>query len=322
MNTALVTGGAGFLGSHLVDKLLDMGIKVKVLDNLFRGSKTNLAQHAQNPNLTFVTGDVLDAATVQMTARGVDTIFHLAAVNGTRYFYEQPRRVLEVNGLGTMNVLQAACDEKARRVIFASSSEVYGNPRRFPTSEDEPPNLDPPMEKRWSYAVSKLFGEYLCLGMKAEGKLDTVILRYFNAFGPRLVGTPYGQVVAIFIRDVLRGVAPTIHGDGMQTRTFTYVDDTVEATIRAAQNERAIGEVFNIGSGEEVAILELADKIIGTCGRAGQMKPVHVKPLPADSSRRLPDTTRAKEILGFEAKTSLREGLEKTVQWFREGTVV
>lgn len=306
------------MGSHLVDRLLNMGLKVRALDDLFRGSKTNLAQHTKSRDFTFVQGDILNMSTLRKAVRGVDTVFHMAAVNGTRYFYEQPRRVLEVNSLGTKNVLQAASDEKVSRVIFASSSEVYGNPKHFPTAEDEPLNFDPPRESRWSYAVSKLFGEHLCYSLSAEHALETVILRYFNSYGPRLVGTPYGQVVAIFTRDVLRGVTPTIHGDGKQTRSFMYVSDTIEATIAAAQSERALSEVFNIGSDEETNILTLAEKIIEICGRAGQLKPIHVDPLPADSRRRLPDTNKVRKLLGFEAKVNLIEGLEKTAEWFKE----
>jgi len=314
----LVTGGAGFLGSHLVDRLLSMGLEVIVLDNLFRGSKANLAQHQGNRNFRFEHGDILDASTLRKAVKGVDTVFHMAAINGTRYFYEQPRRVLEVNGLGTRNLLQAACDENVKRVVFASTSEVYGEPRHFPTLEDEPINFDPPLERRWSYAVSKLFGEHLCFSLNAERKLETVVLRYFNAYGPRLIGTPYGQVVAIFIRSVLRGVAPTIHGDGKQTRTFTYVTDSVDATIAAAESEQAVGGVFNIGSGEETTILDLAEEIIEICGRTGELKPIHDDPLPGDSRRRCPDTNKARQILGFQAEIGLKYGLEKTVQWFKE----
>lgn len=318
MNTVLVTGGAGFIGSHLVDKLLTMGVRVKVLDNFFRGSIMNLSQHHENRDFTLVRGDILEMPTLRKAADGVDTIFHMAAINGTRYFYEQPLKVLKVNSLGTANVLDAACELNVKRVVFASSSEAYGSARRFPTTEEEPTNFDPPNEIRWCYAISKFLGEHLCFALSAESPVETVVLRYFNAYGPRLLGTPYGQVVAIFIRDVLRGVPPTIYGDGKQTRSFTYVTDTVDATVAAAESQEAVGEVFNIGSDEEVTILELADKIIDLCGQAGQLKPIHAKPVPADSRRRVPDTSKVSRILRFQPKVSLRNGLEKTIHWFKE----
>jgi len=317
MKTVLVTGGAGFLGSHLVDRLLAMGIRVRVLDNLFRGSAANLSKHRESPDFTFIQGDILDFPALLKAASGVDTVFHMAAINGTRYFYEQPQEVLKVNSLGTMNVFQAADELDVNKVVFASSSEVYGTPGHFPTSEAEPINLDPPKETRWCYAVSKLLGEHLSYAANKRG-IDTIVLRYFNAYGPRLLGTPYGQVVSIFIRDVLKGTPPTINGHGRQTRSFTYVTDTIEATIAAAETERAVGEVLNIGSQDEVTILELATKIIDLCGQSGTLRPVHVEPLPADSRRRVPDTTKTERVLGFRPKVSLTDGLKKTIHWFRE----
>jgi len=176
LEKVLVTGGAGFIGSHLVEKLLSMGIEVRVLDNLFRGSRENLSQ-IHDKNLVFVEGDILDLQMLGKVAAGVDTVFHLAAINGTRYFYEQPLRVLEVNALGTRNVLRVATEQKVNRVIFASSSEVYGSPCHFPTAEDEPPYYDPPGERRWSYAISKLFGEQLCQCLRDESKVETVVFR-------------------------------------------------------------------------------------------------------------------------------------------------
>lgn len=321
MNTVLVTGGAGFLGSHIVDRLLTMGVRVTVLDNLFRGSIMNLSQHQGNPDFKLVRGDILEMPTLRKAAYGVDTIFHMAAINGTRYFYEQPRKVLNVNSLGTANVLNAACELNVKRVVFASSSEVYGSPKHFPTTEEEPINFDPPHEIRWCYAVSKLLGEHLCFALSTEHGVETVVLRYFNAYGPRLLGTPYGQVVAIFIRDIIRGAPPTIHGDGTQTRSFTYVTDTVDATIAAAESQQAVGQVLNIGSEEEVSILELADMIIDICGRAGQLKPIHAKPWPADARRRVPDASKASTILRFRAKVDLKNGLKKTINWFKESGI-
>lgn len=318
MNKVLVTGGAGFLGSHLVDKLMSMGLDVIVFDNLFRGSKSNIAQHFESRHFSFREGDILDLAALRKHMDGVDTVFHMAAINGTRYFYEEPVKVLDVNGTGTKNVLQAASEANVHKVVFASSSEVYGHPSRFPTPEDERLNLDPPTESRWSYATSKLFGEHLCLTFGAKYGLQTVILRYFNGYGPRLIGTPYGQVIAIFVKSVLRGEAPTIHGDGKQTRSFVYVDDAIEGTVLAGEKEQAAGQILNIGSGDEITILELAKTIIELAGMAGQLTPVHVEPLTADPRRRLPDTRKANRILGFQAKTSLGNGLQSTIKWFKE----
>jgi len=318
LKRVLVTGGAGFLGSHLVDRLMNMGLQVTAFDDLFRGARSNISQHFEKEAFTFFQGDVLDPATLRKAMDGVDTVYHLAAINGTRYFYEDPSRILDVNGTGTRNVLEAAADASVKRVVFTSSSEVYGYASRFPTPEDERLNLGPPTEVRWSYATSKVFGEHLCLTYGAKCGYETVILRYFNAYGPRLIDTPYGQVVAIFARSVLRGEPPVIHGDGKQTRSFMYVEDAVEGAVLAGQKEEAAGQIFNIGSQQEVTILQLAETIIELCGMTGRLTPVHVQALPADPKRRLPDTRKAKMILGYQAKVDLREGLQRTLQWLKE----
>ncbi|MFH1450507.1 MAG: SDR family NAD(P)-dependent oxidoreductase [archaeon] len=313
----LVTGGAGFIGSHLCDALLAKGNEVVCLDNLWRGKKENIQHNLDNEKFTFIEGDIRDKETVKKAVQGCDIIHHLAAINGTKYFYEEPLLITDVNINGTLNVLEACKEnQKLKRVTFASSPEVYGEPRQIPTPEDGLCTFDNPIKTlRHSYATSKFLGDIMFLAYKDKFNVPITIIRYFNIYGPRLIGSPYGQVVSIFVQQVLDNKNPTVHGDGTQTRSFTYVDDAVEATILASENEKCLGEAVNIGIQQETSVKELAAKVIKAAG--SDLEPEFTDALIGDCTRRCPESGKMKKLTGWEAKITLEEGIQKTLEWFK-----
>ncbi len=317
MKRALVTGGAGFLGSHLVERLLAQGVEVVAMDNLFRGNITNLETAKTSPQFRFVNGDILDINALERAAKGCDIIFHLAAINGTKYFYEMPKLVLSVNIEGTENVLKVAQKGRAQRVLFTSSSEVYGRTIIIPTPEDSESVFSPSTGVRWCYAMSKLVDEHMCRAFSRETKLETVILRIFNAYGPRQVSSDYGQVVGMFARRLLNGELPIIYGDGQQTRSFTYVSDIVDGIIKAAEVDGVTNDIFNIGSQREITINELAEIMTSLVGMTKELKPLHTDAIPDEPRRRCPSIEKAKATFGYEPKVNLATGLAKTIDWFR-----
>lgn len=316
---ALVTGGAGFIGSHLVDALLAGGWQVVVLDNLSTGRLANLAHLTGEPRLTFVEGDVCDAGLVGRLVRGCEVVYHLAAVVGVKYVLDDPLGGIYTNVHGTENVLAAAARHGAR-VCFASTSELYGLSKDVPFAEPSARVLGPTWVPRWSYATAKALGEHLCFAYHARG-LAVSIVRYFNAYGPRLHPAGYGSVVARFIGQALAGEPLTVHGDGRQSRAFTYVADSVRGTILAGTEAAALGEAFNIGGDVETSIVDLARAIVDL---TGSPSPISFQPYEAaygpnfaDPQRRLPDVTKARRLLGFSAQVPLAEGLARTIAWFR-----
>lgn len=316
---ALVTGGAGFIGSHLVDALLAGGWQVVVLDNLSTGRLANLAHLTGEPRLTFVEGDVCDAGLVGRLVRGCEVVYHLAAVVGVKYVLDDPLGGIYTNVHGTENVLAAAARHGAR-VCFASTSELYGLSKDVPFAEPSARVLGPTWVPRWSYATAKALGEHLCFAYHGRG-LAVSIVRYFNAYGPRLHPAGYGSVVARFIGQALAGEPLTVHGDGRQSRAFTYVADSVRGTILAGTEAAALGEAFNIGGDVETSIVDLARAIVDL---TGSPSPISFQPYEAaygpnfaDPQRRLPDVTKARRLLGFSAQVPLAEGLARTIAWFR-----
>jgi len=317
----LVTGGAGYIGSHLVDRLLADGHEVVVLDDLSVGKKANIEHHLGDRRFRFIEGSVLNRSLVRKAVGGCDLIFHLAAVVGIPYIIDDPLRGILTNVVGTEVVLEAA-EEAGCRFISASTSEIYGKNEKVPLSEEGDRLLGSTRVSRWSYSTAKALDEHLVLAYHQKRGLPVVILRYFNSYGPRLDPQGYGSVVAKFIGQAVRGEPLTVHSDGQQTRSFTYIDDTVEGTILAAKCEEANGEVFNIGREEETTILQLAEmakKITGSSSRIifvpyDDLYGPHFE----DPRRRLPDTSKAERLLGFKAQVPLAEGLKKTVAWFRE----
>ncbi len=316
----LVTGGAGFIGSNLVDALMDQGHEVTVLDNLSVGKIQNIAHHLSSDRFHFVNDSILNTTTLERLIQQSDLIYHLAAVVGVKYVVENPLRAIITNVRGTENVLELAYKYWVRTVI-ASSSEIYGKSTDVPLREDGDRLLGPTTVERWSYSDAKAIDEYFAFAYAKKG-LPVTVVRYFNAYGPRLDPLGYGSVVARFFTQALRGEPLTVYDDGSQTRCFTYVADTVEGTILAGTVSEAAGTVFNIGSNQETSIKALAQMIKQLTGSSSEI--VYVPYTSAygphfeETRRRVPDTTRAKEVLGFEAKTPLEEGLRRTLAWFRE----
>lgn len=316
-----MTGGAGYIGSHLVDRLLADGDEVVVLDDLSVGKMANIEHHLGDKRFRLIEGSVLDRSLVKEALGGCDLVFHLAAVVGIPCIIDDPLRGIVTNVLGTEAVLEAA-DEAGCRFIFASTSEIYGKSEKVPLSEGNDRLLGSTQVSRWSYSTAKALDEHLVLAYHQKRGLPVVILRYFNSYGPRLDPQGYGSVVAKFIGQALRGEPLTVHGDGQQSRSFTYIEDTVEGTVLAAKCEEANGETFNIGREEETTILQLAEMVKRITGSSSQITFVPYDHLYGphfeDPRRRLPDTHKAERLLGFKAQLPLTEGLGKTIAWFRE----
>ncbi|MFA0759149.1 MAG: hypothetical protein KEFWMYNX_002072 [Candidatus Fervidibacter sp.] len=305
----LVTGGAGFIGSHLAERLVTLGAKVRILDNLTTGKRQNLASFAHQVEL--LEGSLTDLATVRKAIAGVAVVFHQGALPSVARSVEDPLTTHQVNATGTLLLLLAAREAKVKRVVFASSSSVYGDTPTLPKREDMPPNPQSP------YALSKLIGEQFCRLFWQLYGLETVSLRYFNIFGPRQDPTSqYAAVIPRFITALLRGERPTIYGDGEQTRDFTFVDNCVQANLLAATAEGVAGEVFNVGAGKQTSVNELFRLIRSLVG-VNDIEPLYAPPRLGDVRHSLADITKARERLGYEPSVLLEEGLERTIAWFR-----
>lgn len=314
----LVTGGAGYIGSHLVDRLCAEGHDVTVLDNLKTGKARNLEDRF--PEIRFINGSILDTGLVDREVERVDSVFHLAAAVGVRHIVDSPLETILTNTRGTDHVL-ASCFRYWRRVLVASTSEVYGHTAKIPMHEDDDRVLGPTTVHRWSYSTSKAIDEHLALAYHANG-LPVVIVRYFNSYGPRLDPKGYGSVVANFLRQALAGEPLTVHGDGQQSRCFTYIDDTVSGTLLAGFSDKAIGKVLNLGNPRETTVLELAEMIRSYVGSESPVAPTSYEsyygPGFADTRRRVPDVSRAAQILGWKPTVTLEEGLGRTYDWWKQ----
>jgi len=315
----LITGGAGFIGSHLLDVLLREGHRVTVVDDFSTGKERNIAHHEGDDLFSFVEGSILDETLMERLVGECDMVYHLAALVGVKYVVDDPLKCIMTNVRGTETVL-ALASRFGCRVLFASTSEVFGRNSRLPWSEDDDRVLGSTRIARWSYATAKALDEHLCFAYHMRG-LPVSIVRYFNAYGPRLDPRGYGSVIAKFIGQALRGEPLTVHGDGQQTRCFTYVTDSVQGTMLVGTSEVALGEVFNIALQQEVTILELADTIISLTGSSSSIKMIPYAEAYGegfeDTRRRLADVSKAERMLGFTAAVSLEEGLRKTITWFR-----
>jgi len=316
----LITGGAGFIGSHLVDFLFAKGHPVAILDDLSTGSLGNIEHLVKENKVELVVGTILDSDLVNAMVADSKLVFHLAAVVGVKNVVEFPRKGIEVNVGGTENVLKAAAKNNVR-VVLASSSEVYGMSRDIPFKEDGDRVLGPTHIQRWSYAASKALDEHLGLTYAQDG-LPVSAVRYFNAYGPRIDESGYGSVIARFLAQAFKGEPLTLFGDGNQTRSFTYVSDTIIGTYLAGTLPSAIGEVFNIGSGGETSIRDLALEICKQIGIEPVFKYIPFEqaygPAFQDIYRRVPSVEKAKSMLGFNPEVSLPEGLKRTIEWARE----
>ncbi len=311
----LVTGGAGFIGSHLVDRLLAAGHRVTVVDNCTTGREDNLAHVRQHENFHFVGGDIMHDTLVSAAMHEVELVLHLAAIVGVTHILSRPLEAILTNTRGTENVLKAA-HEVGARVVFASTSEVYGASEELPFTEDSHRVLGPTWTHRWCYATAKALDEHLCFAYLDRG-LDVSVVRYFNVFGTRMDPEGYGSVIAKFLSQALAGDDITVYGDGEQTRTFTHVDDAVEATILAGTLPQATGQAFNVGGKKEYSINDLARRILRVTGSSSPI--VHVPFLAAygpgfaETRRRVPDITKALRVLGWEPRIGLEAGLSALV---------
>jgi nucleoside-diphosphate-sugar epimerase len=305
----LVTGGAGFIGSHIVEALVRRGDRVRVLDNLITGKRGNIEHLASR--IEFIEGDIRDFETTRRAVEGVRVIFHEAAIPSVPRSVADPVLNHESNINGTFNVLLAARDAGVRRLVYAASSSAYGERGTGEKVEDQLPSPLSP------YAVAKLVGEYYCQVFTNVYGLETVALRYFNVFGPRQdPSSPYSGVISKFITSLLRGEPPVVFGDGEQSRDFTYVANVVDANLRAAEAPEAAGRVINLGLNQRTTLNQLLaelQKIIGT-----NLTPHYESPRVGDVRHSLADITRAERLLGFKAIVDLTDGLRYTVDWYRE----
>ena len=313
----LVTGGAGYIGSHLVDRLVHLNHEVTVIDDLSTGNLTNL--QAVHSDIRFVEATILDADIVDTLVAGADVVFHLAAAVGVGHIIEHPLRSLVINTKGAENVI-TACAKHDRKLLLASTSEIYGKTAKMPMSEDDDRVLGSTTIARWGYSTAKAIDEHLALAHAQHG-LRMSIVRYFNSYGPRLDPRGYGSVVANLMRQAIDNEPLTVHGDGSQTRCFTYVDDTVEGTLRAALDLRGEGQIFNVGNDHETSIIDLATAIIAMTGSSSAVQHISYEQRFGkgfeDTKRRIPDVQRARTVLDFNAGISLQDGLQRTLAWWR-----
>ena len=304
---AVVTGGAGFVGSHLVDALTGRGWHVVVIDDLSSGDLANLAGHTNDGAVTFVHQDIRAGVRVDGP---VDLVFNLASAASPRHFTERPIEILEAGSIGMRNVIELAIGKRAR-LIQASTSEVYGEPQEHPQTETYWGNVNP-IGTRSVYDESKRYAEALTAAHVRLGTLDAGIVRIFNTYGPRLAPAD-GRVVSNFIHQSLIGRPLTVYGSGEQTRSFCYVDDLVRGLLLLADRPHELGPV-NLGNPEEITVLELAQEVLGLTGGRG---PITHLPLPQDDpTRRRPDITRARDLLGWTPEITVRDGLIETIAWF------
>jgi UDP-glucose 4-epimerase len=319
MSNVVVTGGYGFIGSHLVSALLDRGDTVTVFD-FAKNTRDTSIDFDRHPNFRFVQGDVTDIGSLsQALISGVDTVFHLAAIVGVKNYMDDPLRVLDVNVIGTRNVLELS-RQYGTRVVFASTSEVFGKNPNPPFAEDDDRVLGSTKTARWSYSTSKAMAEHLVFAMYSAYKLPVTVVRYFNVYGPRQAPI---FVVSQSVHRILNGHRPYLFDTGDQTRCFTYVDDAVAGTLLAAESNAAIGEAFNIGSMTETSMREVVDLAIKTADVDSVSEAEAVDTAERygsryeDIPRRIPDSTKAQRELGWRLTVDVAEGIRRTIDWAR-----
>lgn len=304
----LITGGAGFIGSHLADRLLDMQYKVIVYDNLnhyYFGKEDNIRHNLNRKNFFFIKGDILDYELLLKSMKKVDVVFHLAAQPGVRFSMINPDKTLMVNVSGTLNILRASKERYVKKLIFASSSSVYGSTNRTPVNEQHPTN------PASIYGASKLAAEKLCKIFYDCYGINVVILRYFTVYGPR---QRPDMAIYKWVSQIYNNEPVTIYGDGRQTRDFTYIDDIVDATIKAAEVDGIEGEVFNIGRGNDISLNEVTHLLKKLTER--DFKVVYEPPQYGDVLYTYADTSKAREALDYKPKTEFEHGLKNFIQWY------
>jgi len=309
MATYLVTGGAGFIGSHIAERLVKEGHVVKVLDNFCTGKRENIAPFLDKIEL--IEGDIRDLNLLSKVVKGVDYISHQAALRSVPKSVEDPLPFNDVNITGTLNVLLAAHENKVKRVVFASSSSVYGDTDEFPEKENQQPQVISP------YAASKLSGEHYCRVLSKTYGLETVSLRYFNVFGPRQDPTSqYAAVVPIFIIRMLEGKPPQVHGDGKQSRDFSFIDNVVDVNLLACTTPNISGEVFNVAGGCSYSVLDIVDNLNQIMGK--DIKPEFTPPRAGDVRETRADMSKLSKLLNYQPKVDFKEGLKRTLDFFKE----
>jgi UDP-glucose 4-epimerase len=316
---ALITGGAGFIGSHLADRLLADGEEVTIIDDLSTGSFDNIAHLEEHPNFRYVIDTILNEEVMADLVDEADTIYHLAAAVGVAYVIENILKSIQINIRGTEIVFEQANREK-KKVVFFSTSEIYGKSNSLPYREDHDRLMGPTTVNRWSYAATKAVDEMLALAYYREKKVPVVIVRCFNTCGPRQKGQ-YGMVLPRFVKQALLGVPLTVYGDGKQSRCFSSVQDVVEGVVRLARSEKAVGGIFNIGSDQEISIENLAKRVRDL---AGSSSPIEYVPYDKayeqgfeDMQRRVPDLARIRETVGFVPSVGLDELIRSVIDHFK-----
>ncbi len=306
---ALVTGGAGFIGSHIASALIGSGARVRVLDDLSTGHPENIDE--LGGDVDFIHGSVADEDLLAKTLEGVELVFHEAAIPSVPRSVENPRQSHIASVDGTFSLLLAARDKKVRRVVYAASSSAYGDQPTLPKSEEMLPDPLSP------YAVAKLVGEYYCQVFTRVYGLETVSLRYFNVFGPRQdPGSQYSGVVSRFISALLSNERPVIYGDGEQSRDFTYIDNVVAANLNAATTTDGVGRVINVANGERITLNQLLEELKQLTGKQW-ITADYREPRVGDVRHSLADTSMARQFLAYESKVDLREGLQRTIDWWK-----
>ena len=316
---ALLTGGAGFVGSHLAEALLDQGHAVQVIDDLSTGSMDNIVHLKGRPGFAYVIDSIMNESLTAELIDRADVVFHLAAAVGVKLIVEAPVRTIETNVHGTEVVLTHA-SKKGKLVVVFSTSEVYGKNVDVPFDEDADLVMGPTPKHRWAYACSKALDEFLALAYWKERKLPVVIVRLFNTVGPRQTGR-YGMVIPTFVRQALLGLPITVYGDGRQTRSFTYVGDVVNGLVALAEEPRAIGQVFNLGNSEEISIGELAERVKTMTGSASEIVRIpYDEAYEAgfeDMPRRVPNLAKARALVGYTPTIGLDEILRRVIDHAR-----
>ena len=315
----LITGGAGFIGSHLAEVLLGQGQQVVAVDNLSTGRIENIARLVDDPRFHFVQETIRNEAVMDRLVSECDAIYHLAAVVGVELVVKDPAQTIETNLIGTETVLRLARQYR-RRVLIASSSEVYGKSGDIPFREDADRVMGPTTKSRWCYAESKAMDEFLALAYHKQFGVPVVVCRFFNTVGPRQTGM-YGMVIPRLVQQALTGQPLTVYGDGHQTRCFCNVRDTVRAVVALSAEPRATGEIFNVGSNEEVTILDLARRILARSGSRSEIKLIPYDQAYApgfeDMHRRVPDIRKIKAVIGWQPTVPLDETLDQVIAQFR-----
>jgi UDP-glucose 4-epimerase len=307
----LITGGAGFIGSHLAESLIQDGFQVRILDNFSNGKIANIKGLLKYPGFQLIRGSVTNQETITTAISDVDYVFHLAAQTHVDRSIVEPKQTFDVNTFGTLNILDAAMQSRTKLVVFASTSEVYGSAKQIPMDEDHPLNPASP------YAASKAAADRLCFSYYNTFQLPVVIVRCFNTYGPRQNDVGYAAAIPKFMLNAMQKLPPKIYGDGKQTRDYMYVKDAVNAYRLALRSyKKLLGKAVNFGTGKEITILGLANKILKMCGNS--ISPIHVPARNGEVRRLCADIGLAQKELGFTPKYTIDEGLQEYLSWYRE----